>query len=394
MNKAILNKDVQDFITKNLKTDLSKLVLKGSPFKDITIQEIAEQIQGLQRTRTKLPTFHSTDNIIFPPNLNLEQTSSEITAKYKASLMSGNKAIDLTGGFGVDDFFIAENFEKLYHCEINPELSEIATHNFIVLGRENIKTFTGDGIDFLNTTAEKFDWIYIDPARRDEYGGKVYLLEQCAPDVPANLDLLFKGSENILIKTSPLLDISAGLKELRHVAEIHVVSVNNEVKELLWMLKKGYDEEVLINTINFLKEETQKFQGMYKDQVEILLSSPKKYLFEPNPAVMKSGLFSTLAEQTGTAKLHPHSHLYTHDEIIDFPGRRFKVVKSIPYSRKELKKELKLKKANITTRNFPKSVETLRKELKIADGGSNYLFFTTNLDNEKIVLLCEKLSNS
>src|SRR5690606_13815220 len=234
----------------------------------------------------------------------------------------------------------------------------------------------------------------IDPARRDEYGGKVYLLEQCAPDVPANLDLLFKGSENILIKTSPLLDISAGLKELRHVAEIHVVSVNNEVKELLWMLKKGYDEEVLINTINFLKEETQKFQGMYKDQVEILLSSPKKYLFEPNPAVMKSGLFSTLAEQTGTAKLHPHSHLYTHDEIIDFPGRRFKVVKSIPYSRKELKKELKLKKANITTRNFPKSVETLRKELKIADGGSNYLFFTTNLDNEKIVLLCEKLSNS
>jgi len=390
LNKAILNKEVQEFIRGNLKTDLSKLILKGSPFKNITIQEIAVQIQALQKVKTKLPTFFYAENIIFPPNISLEQTSSEITAKYKASLIGGSKAIDITGGFGIDAFFIAENFEKLLHCEIDPHLSEIAAHNFKVLERENIETFSGNGIDFLETTSERFDWIYIDPARRDSYGGKVFLLGQCTPNIPENLDLFFQKTNNILIKTSPLLDITAGLKELAHVTEIHIVSVNNEVKELLWIIKKSYSGEILIKSINFLKEGVQNFQGVYDDRDEIPLSLPQKYLFEPNPAVMKSELFSALAAQTGSAKLHPHSHLFTNDVLIDFPGRRFSVVKIIPYSRKELKKELKIKKANITTRNFPKTVETLRKELKISEGGNYYLFFTTNLNNDKIVLVCEK----
>jgi len=301
--------------------------------------------------------------------------------------------IDITGGFGIDTFFFAERFEKITHCELDPELSEIASHNFKVLGRKNIHTYAGDGIDYLKETPQKFDLIYLDPARRDDYGGKVFLLEQCTPDVPGNVELLFDRANKMLIKTSPLLDLKAGIMELRFVTEIHIVSVNNEVKELLWLLEKDtVEKEIHIKTINFLNKEVQKFEAIFHGIFdEAPLSFPGKYLFEPNPAVMKSGLFAHLAQHTITCKLHSNSHLFTGDELIDFPGRRFKILETLPYSKKTLKKGWKDKKANITTRNFPKTVEQIRKELKMEDGGDSYLFFTTNLNNEKIVLVCEKI---
>ncbi|QED36977.1 class I SAM-dependent methyltransferase [Antarcticibacterium arcticum] len=393
MNKALLLPEVQEFIRKNLKIDLSKLILKGSPFPHVSVQEIAAQINGMRRAEKKLPTWFNAEGIIFPPNINLEQTSSEITAKYKASLVSGKEMTDLTGGFGIDSFFFAERFEKLTHCELDPELSKIASHNFKVLGRNNIHTFAGDGIAFLKDSPQKIDLIYLDPARRDDYGGKVFLLEQCTPDVPGNMELLFDRSNKLLIKTSPLLDLKAGILELKNVAEIHIVAVNNEVKELLWLLEKDFAEkEIRIKTVNFLKKNVQEFEAVYAGNLEDApLSLPGKYLFEPNPAVMKSGLFAEVASQTGTTKLHSNSHLFTSDEIQHFPGRSFKVLEILPYLKKILKKHPAFKKANITTRNFPKTVEDLRKELKIEDGGDSYLFFTTNLNNDKIMLVCEKI---
>lgn len=391
MNKAILNKEVQEFIKGNLQTNLSRIIFKGTPFHEVTIQEIASQISGFQKAKLKLPTWFAAEGIIFPPNVNIEQTSSEVTAQYKASLVSGKTLLDITGGLGIDTFFFAEKINRVIHCELDPELAEIAHHNFEILGKTNIGSFTGDGIEFLKDTDLYFDWIYLDPARRDDYGGKVFLLEQCTPDVTEHMKLLFEKADHILIKTSPLLDLSAGIQALGKVAEIHIVSVQNEVKELLWVLHKKTLSRTLIKTVNLLQEEVQEFGGHYESNIpDAPLSLPGKFLYEPNPAIMKSGLFAAVSQQTETSKLHPNSHLYTSDSLKDFPGRKFEILQEIPYSKKALKKQLMLVKANITTRNFPKPVEVIRKELKLADGGDHYLFFTTNLQNDKIVLVCRK----
>ena len=394
MNKALLTPQVQEFIRSHLRGELSQLVLKGSPFPEVTIQELATQISGLRKAETKLPLWFSKPEIIFPPNINLEQTSSEITAKHKTGIVSGNKLIDLTGGFGIDSYLFSEEVEEVVHCELNRELSEIAQHNFKALGAENIRVISGDGILYLKSTEEKFDWIYLDPARRDDYGGKVFLLEQCTPDVPQNLKLFFTKAENVLIKTSPLLDLTAGITELENVREIQIVSVQNEVKELLWVLKKNYSGEIIISTWNFLQDKVEKFSSEYKkEHFEIIFSTPNKYLYEPNPAVMKSGLFPALAENTRTSKLNSNSHLFTSAEQVEFPGRGFEVIKTVPYNKKFIKNFSELKKANITTRNFPKTVAEIRKEHKITDGGDLFVFFTTGPAEEKLVVICKKLKS-
>ncbi len=392
MNKAILNPEVQQFIQDNLQEDLTKLILKGSPFEHVTVQELATQISGLKRAEKKLPTWFKTEGILFPPNLNLEQTSSEITAQYKSELLEGEVLVDLTGGFGIDDLYFSKNFKKVIHCELNEELSSLASHNFEVLAASNIETHAGDGISYIENTSEKIDWIYIDPARRDDYGGKVFLLEHCTPNVPLNLKLLFNRSENILIKTSPLLDISLGIDELRKVIEVHIVAVNNEVKELLWILNRNISNEIKIKTVNITNKGNEVLNGIFgEDQSNFEYKLPQKYLYEPNAAIMKSGLFGTLAKETETFKLHSNSHLFTSEKLKPFPGRSFEILQIVPYHKKTLKKALQLKKSNITTRNFPRSVAEIRKELKLEDGGSDYLFFTTDLNEDKIVLVCKKV---
>lgn len=392
MNKAILHPEVQEFIRKNRTNDLSKLIFKGSPFPDVSIQELAVQISALNKAKTKIPTWYNNQNIIYPPNINLEQTSSETTAKYKASLVEGSKLIDLTGGFGIDDYFFSKKFNIIIHCELNPELSEIAAHNFRILKAENITTIQGDGLRVLKGKVQ-CDWIYIDPSRRDEAGGKVFHLDQCTPDVSKNLDLFFQNTDNILIKTSPLLDLKSGIDELSQVKEIHIIAVDQEVKELLWILNKNADRKVLVKTLHFQKSHKQEFEAYISGaQSDVPLSLPNTFIYEPNPAIMKSGMFAELAAQTGTSKLHYNSHLYTSEDLKEFPGRRFKLHQTIAFKRNILKKSLGLKKANITTRNFPVSVADIRKEFKIKEGGTDYLFFTTDLNDEKMVLVCSKIS--
>ncbi|MBK5191610.1 MAG: class I SAM-dependent methyltransferase [Flavobacteriaceae bacterium] len=394
MNKALLNTAVQDFILKNRTANLSKLILKGSPFKDVSIQEIAIQIAGLSKAKSKLPTWYLTKNILFPPNLNLEQTSSEKTARYKASLVEGKKIIDLTGGFGIDSYFFAERFKEVIHCELNMELSELAEHNFEILNATNVKTIQGDGIEYLKNSEQYFDWIYLDPSRRDDAGGKVFQLSDCTPNPAEHLDLFFEKADHILIKTSPLLDLKAGIGELKNVSEIHIVAVNQEVKELLWILNKNASEEIKVKTIHFQNKITQSFETNFSDsQSDIPLSLPLNYLYEPNPAIMKSGMFRELASQTDSYTLHSNSHLFTSKQLKDFPGRRFEILEVLPYNKKLLKQRLTIKKANITIRNFPKTVAEIRKELKIEDGGESYLFFTTNLNEKRIVVVCKKISN-
>ncbi len=389
MNQNILNTETQDFITKNLKSDIAKLLFKGSPFKDISIKEIVEQIESKSKSNSKLPKWFESKNIYYPNKLNIEQTSSEITANYKAKLLSGNTIIDLTGGFGVDCFAFSTIFKEVTHCEINNELSAIVKHNFKVLNTKNITTIAIDGLAYLKTQKE-FDWIYIDPSRRNDIKGKVFLLNDCLPNIPENLDLLFKHSKNILIKASPLLDITSAINELKFVKEVHIIAVQNEVKELLFVLDKLYKGCITIKTVNLTKHPEEHFEAIFKDTLKATYSEPQTYLYEPNSAILKAGLFNEVSVELSVSKLNINSHLYTSSTLQTFPGRSFKVLQQTSYNLKALKKILPSKKANITTRNFPETVAQIRKKTKLKDGGDTYLFFTTDCDENKIVLICER----
>ena len=395
MDSTLLQPEIQEFINSNLDVDISKLALKKNPFPNANWIEVLNQISAKKKAKEKLPTFFNTTNIIYPSKISVEQTSSEQTALYKSTLLTGDSSIDLTGGFGVDDYYFSKKMKSVIHCEINPELSEIVAHNFKELEVKNISCIQGDSSETLEKLNQKFSWIYIDPSRRNDVKGKVFMLKDCLPNVPDLLNFYFKFSDNILIKTAPILDISDGLSELKNVKTIHIVALENEVKELLWEISKDYSGEIQIKTVNILKERKSIFNFILNDITDNLnYSLPKKYLFEPNSAIMKSGGFDYVSSQFNLGKLHPHSHLYTHDEIIDFPGRIFKIEKTISYTKQDMKLHLKNQSVNITTRNFPDSVENIRKKWKIKDGGNRYCFFTTDLNNNKIVLICAKITNS
>lgn len=391
MNLEILNKNVQQFITENLKSDLTKLILKGSPFQNISVQELANQIVAKQKSEKKLPTWFSKDNIYYPSKISIEQSSSEITAEYKSKIVFGNSILDITGGFGVDCFYFSKNFKEVIHCEINKQLSDIVKYNYQQLEVKNIATVSDDGIKFLKNSSQKFDCIYIDPSRRNDVKGKVFLLKDCLPNVPENIDFLFSKSNQILIKNSPILDITSAINELKFVKEVHVIAVNNEVKELLFLLEKKYQNAIKIRTQNFGKNNVQSFSFQYQSEIESEYSEPLSYLYEPNSAILKSGGFHQISHQLNISKIQQHSHLYTSENLINFPGRIFKIEQILNYDKKKIKKLLPDKKANITTRNFPKTVAQIRKETNIKDGGKTYLFFTTDFKNNLKVIFCEKV---
>ena len=265
MNLNILQEKAQVFIADNLKTDLTKLILKGSSFDAVSVQELANQIVAKQKSEHKLPTWFCAENIYYPAKISIEQTSSEITANYKSKLVSGKTIIDITGGFGVDCLYFSKQFSKVMHCEINADLSTIVKHNYQQLNIENIDTFTGDGIDFLKNTNQTFDCIYIDPSRRNDVKGKVFLLKDCLPNVPEHIDFLFSKTNQILLKNSPILDISSAISELKFVKEIHVIAIKNEVKEVLFLLEKNYENSIQVKTINLIGKNAQKFEFDFKN---------------------------------------------------------------------------------------------------------------------------------
>ncbi len=394
MNFDILNEDVQQFISDNLKSEITKLILKGSPFASISIQELANQILAKQKSTKKLPTWFSLDNIYYPEKISIEQTSSETTANYKSKIISGDTIIDITGGFGVDCYYFSKQFKKVIHCEINEELSTIVKHNYKQLHIKNIDTYCGNGLDYLKENNTTFDCIYIDPSRRDEVKGKVFMLKDCQPNIAPKIDFFFTKSNQILIKVSPILDLKNTIRELQNVKEIHIVALNNEVKEVLFLLEKNYTNTIQIKTINIVKTENQYFDFDFNEEVGSTYSEPLSYLYEPNVAILKSGGFHQISEKLNLNKLHQHSHLYTSKTLIDFPGRVFKIEHVISYDKKKLKKLLPNNKANITTRNFPKTVAQIRKETKVKEGGNTYIFFTTDVNNTHKLVICKKVAKN
>lgn len=392
MISPLLSFDIQEFISQNMQANISKLALQKNPFPEVPWVEILTQISAKSKAKEKLPTWYAHQNIIYPSKISIEQTSSEKTALYKSSLVSGESLIDLTGGFGIDDYYFSKKINQVYHCELNRELSEIVQHNFEVLNIKNITCLQGDSFDTLKKLNQQFDWIYIDPSRRSDRKGKVFMLKDCLPNVPELLENYFLFSNKILIKTAPILDITSGLNELQNVKTIHVIAVNNEVKELLWEIEKNYEDAINIKTVNFNKEKEELFEFILNEEIENKSHTlPKKYIYEPNSAILKSGAFELVANHFKLEKLHQHSHLYTSDEIIDFPGRVFIIERKFEYNKNEMKEFIQNTKANITTRNFPETVEKIRAKWKISDGGNVYVFFTTDTNNHKIVLICAKI---
>lgn len=391
MNKILLNSAVQDFIRNHINSNIHELVLKGSPFDGLAIKELVEQIEAKKKCILKLKTWYDTPRIYYPNKLNIEQTSSETAATIKSGFMKGESLVDLTGGFGVDSYYFSKQFKKVIHCEMDSKLAEIAAYNFEILDAKNITTQCKDGIEFLKSNSDRFDWIYIDPSRRDAQKNKKFLIEDCSPNVVTHQDLFFKHSKNVLIKMSPMLDISVGLSALKHVKTVFIVAVKNEVKELLFHQEKGFEGRTTIHTLNSHPngDELFFFEVQAEEMAEASYNAPKRYLYEPNAAVMKSGAFQLISEYFKIDKLDPHTHLYTSDEkLVNFPGKIYTISKLFPYQKKALKKAIGGLKANVKTRNFSEKIQDLKTLFKLSDGGDLYLFFTRS-NGSKILIECQ-----
>lgn len=394
MNKRILDSEVQNYINSHLAADVHKIAMAKSPFTDVSAGELANQIAAKNKCVKKLPAWFSHKDIYYPPLLSIEQCSSEITAQYKSGLAKGDKLIDLTGGFGVDSYYFAKGMTSVTHCEISEELSEIAAHNAKVLAQGNIKFIASNGLKYLQATDETFDTIYIDPARRSTTG-KVFMLKDCTPDVVSNLDLMLSKTRQIIIKTAPLLDITAGLKELHNVSEIHIVSVRNECKELLWLIDKDKPatQELKITAVTL--NETIKEFSFYKEEADepapLAETGLGAYLYEPDAALLKSGAFSLIAIKYKLKKLHSQTQLYTSAVVnADFPGRIFKI--SAVISTAELKKQ-KDQVGNVIVRNYPDKVENLAKKYKIKPDNQKFLIFTQSKAEGNIIIQAEILQH-
>lgn len=393
MNKHILEKDVQQFIKANREKSPTEIALKKSPFPHVSSAELASQIDGWQRSVKKLPTWAFSEGIYYPDKINLEQCSSEHTALIKQTLIAkGSRVIDLTGGFSVDSCYLAQEAEEVIHCELNEKLSEIVAYNAKILRVNNLICKATDGIELLRQSEDhSFDYIYVDPSRRVNQG-KVFLLEDCEPNIVANQDLFFSKGKYVISKLSPLLDISTALTSLKHVKYVYVISLDNDCKELLFIQERGFEGETKIRAIRLFADQLQTFEFTYDVERATMnrYVEPQHFLYDSDVAISKAGAFKSVGKYFGLGKLHQHSHLYTSEVFQpEFPGRVFEIKQVLPYS--SLKKNNPFLQANIATRNFPEKVEVIRKKHKIKDGGKTYLFFTTDSSNQLIVIECARI---
>lgn len=393
---------MQDYISSHLADDVHKIAMTKSPFPDVSAAELAGQIAAKNKCEKKLPGWFQQKDIYYPALLPVEQCSSEITAQYKSGLSLGGALIDLTGGFGVDSHYFSKVANAVTHCEISEGLSEIAAHNAAVFGQANMQFLQGDGLEYLAASDKTFDTIYIDPARRSS-SGKVFMLKDCNPDVVSNLGLMLSKARRIIIKTAPLLDITAGLKELVNVAEVHIVSVKNEVKELLWIVEKDKtgNQHVRIVAVT-LNDSTKQFISYRTENGDVIEANPaiaqtpdlpgqkissSAYLYEPDAALMKSGAFELIAERYKLQKLDRQTQLYFSDSInTSFPGRIFQINSFLSATIIKKQKELS---GNVIVRNYPGKAEHLVKKYKIKPDRKKFIIFTHGKSEGHLIIDAE-----
>ena len=383
------------FIEENARADVRSLALQAKKYPQVDMAMAVVQIAGRQIAEAKVPSWYHTEGLLYPKHLSMEQCSSEATAIYKAGLVEGDSFADLTGGFGIDCSFLSRKFKQADYVERQAELCELAKHNFPLLGL-SIGVHNEDGVEYLKQM-QPVDCLFLDPARRDGHGGKTVAIADCEPDVSALEDLLVEKAKKVMVKLSPMLDLSLALKHLKYVREVHIVSVNNECKELLLILQKeSASSDITIHCEHIVNaSEHQSFsftQEQERTSDSSLATEVGAYLYEPNASILKAGAYRSLTQTYACKKLHASSHLYTSEQFIeDFPGRRFKVEAVSGFGKKELKEFLQgMEKANLTIRNFPSSVADLRKRLKLKEGGEDYLFATTLADESKVMRKCRK----
>lgn len=398
------NQATLDFIREHADDDVRQLALRGSKMSEVDLSYALEQIAGRQKAHTKLPSWASIDGIVYPPHLSMEQCSSELTARYKASIAGkGALFVDLTAGFGVDMAFIAQGFQKAVHVERQPQLCAISSENYNVLGLNHIEVVCGDGVEYLHTMNHA-DLLFIDPARRDEHGGRTYGIADCTPNVLEMLDEMLEKADRVMIKLSPMLDWRKAVADLGKVNEVYIISVDNECKELLLAVnseergKNSASPSLRVVCVNLLSDgnkECFEFDGYHASPSSSAFHfSPfdSRFLYEPNASIMKAGCFGLLEQRFGVMQLDKNSHLFVSDkEVIGFPGREFLIEKRTSMNKRELKAALAdIDKANITVRNFPMSVAELRKRLKLKEGGEVYIFATTIANEGHQLLVCRK----
>lgn len=379
MGNKLLNIKIQNYINANLNTDLHALLLKKSPFPEVSMHEIVQQIKGKQVALKKFP-FLLKEGILFPPHLNLEQSSSEKTAAYKSGLLKGEKFIDLTAGFGIDAYYLSENFNQVTLIEQNLDLLEIVRNNWHVLGKK--ATFINQKLEsFLVKNKEVFDVIYLDPARRDSNKNKVFLLEDLSPDILAIQEKLLSSATQVVIKLSPLIDLKYLASVLPDIFRIDIIAVKNDVKEIVVFLSNEKIKNISCNCIN-LESDDPVFKFIFGDEENAFAEygEPEKYIYIPNNAILKAGTFNLISQKMGLKKLHSNSHIYTsHSWIDNFPGRIFEMEII------DAKKIQKKSQYNIITKNYPLKPEEIKKKYSIKDGGEKYLIFTQSKKG-KIIL--------
>lgn len=384
-----MNQATKDYIKKHAEGDVRQLALQGTKDPEVDLTFALEQIAGRQKAKTKLPSWAETEGIIYPPHLSMEQCSSEQTARYKASIV-GDRAlvVDLTAGFGVDLAFISQGFKRAVHVERQPQLCAISSENYQLLGLNHIEVVCGDGIDYLHQLGHA-DLIFMDPARRDEHGGRTYGIADCTPNVLELRDELLEKADRVMLKLSPMLDWRKAVEDLGNVSEVHIVSVDNECKELLLIMEKEEKplKVICVNNGSIFEVKGESQRGISYSEGE------RRYLFEPNASVMKAGCFDELQSRFPVVQLDKNSHLFVADkDIDDFPGRRFIIERTTSMNKRDLKAALEdISKANVTVRNFPISVAELRKRLKLKEGGEVFIFATTVEGNSHQLFICRKI---
>jgi 16S rRNA G966 N2-methylase RsmD len=407
-----MNGNTLRFIREHAADDVHTLALHGGRYPDVDMSAALTQIAGRQSAAQKIPSWVACEGLLYPPHLSLEQCSSEATARYKAHALSEclhfHTFVDLTGGFGVDCAFIGQLFGHAVYVERSEALCRIAAHNFPLLGLHHIDVVNGDAIGYLEQMSAEnpVDLIYIDPARRDGYGKKVISVAECEPNVAALQTLLLQKARHVLIKLSPMLDLTQALNVMTHTEQAYVVAAGNECKELLLLLGHAsvlaedvpiLAEDVPVHCIN-LSYSSSVVPFTFTRREESIAAcryaaAPRAYLYEPHAALLKAGAFRTLACRYDVEKLAVNTHHYTSDRpIADFPGRCFRITGTCAVNRKALTALFgkEVARANLTVRNFPASVATLRRQLHLADGGATYLFAATLHDGRKVLIAGEK----
>lgn len=387
-----LSAHLQDFIARHESDSTESLLLHAQLYPDIDVPFAVNQILARKNIKDKLPLWYANRELIFPSRIATEQCSSETTASYKQQLIKGDTVCDLTGGLGIDSWYFAQKAKKVTYIERFPEYCRAAEHNFKILNTNNIHILNTDCRNLLDTL--QADTFYIDPARRSDSNKRLFALSDCEPNILSLKKNLLLNTQRLIIKISPMADITETLRLLPETTEIHILAVKNDCKEILFVLE-NIPQNLRIYTVSFQLNECQKFSFTPEEEKNaplLLAEVPEMYLYEPNAALLKSGAFKSAATHYNLLKLHQHSHLYTSGKYCEnFPGRKFIIRNYFPFTGKRLKQLHKdIPKANIAVRNFPMTVQQIRKTSGITEGGDVYLFATTTVNTRRIILVCEK----